>query len=186
MIMEVLTGILVVVTGVYAYLTYKMSDMSERSVMIMKEQVEEMARPYLVVQPVVRSHTQFLYLRICNSGKTAALGVQLEIDKDFHQFDDFEKNLKDASAFSSRIDSFAPGQELFFALAQGWLIFGESKHSLPQQFVVTATYSYMGKQVVEKNFIDLRPFAQSEGKRNPIVEELEKIRKAHEKLARTV
>ncbi|WMN89790.1 hypothetical protein NI382_16925 [Vibrio parahaemolyticus] len=184
MIMEILTAILVVVTGIYAYLTYKMSNMSERSVQMMKEQTEAMSRPYLVIQPIVRPHTPFLYLKIYNSGKTSALNVKLELDKDFYQFDESDKNLKETSVFSSTFDSFAPNQELFFALGQGWLVFGESKNPLPEQFVVTASYSYMDKEVVEKSHIDLRPFAQSEGERNPIVEELEKIRKAQEKLAK--
>ncbi|MEZ8659872.1 hypothetical protein BCS84_15795 [Vibrio cyclitrophicus] len=183
-IMEILTAILVVVTGIYAYLTYNMSNISERSVQMIKEQTEAMSRPYLIVQPVVRPHTPFLYLKIYNSGKTPALNVKLELDKDFYQFDKPDKNLKATSAFSSTFDSFAPNQELFFALGQGWLIFGKSKHSLPEQFVVTASYSYMDKEVVEKSHIDLRPFAESEGERNPIVEELEKIRKAQEKLAK--
>ena len=87
MIMEILTAILVVVTGVYAYLTYKMSNMSERSVQMMKEQTEAMSRPYLIVQPIVRPHTPFLYLKIYNSGKTPALNVKLELDMDFYQFD---------------------------------------------------------------------------------------------------
>jgi hypothetical protein len=184
MIMEILTAILVVVTGIYAYLTYKMANMSERSVQMMKEQTEAMSRPYLVIQPIVRPHTPFLYLKIYNSGKTPALNVKLELDKDFYRFDESDRNLKETSAFSSTFDSFAPNQELFFALGQGWLIFGESKNPLPKQFVVTASYSYMDKEVVEKSYIDLRPFAQSEGEKNPIVEELEKIRKVQEKLAK--
>lgn len=184
MIMEILTAILVVVTGIYAYLTHKMSNMSERSVQMMKEQTEAMSRPYLVVQPIVRPHTPFLYLKIYNSGKTPALNVKLELDKDFYQFDESNKNLRNTSAFSTTFDSFAPSQELFFALGQGWLIFGDSKHSLPTEFVVTATYSYMDKEVVEENRVDLRPFEQSEGERNPIVEELEKIREVQEKLVK--
>ena len=184
MMMEALTAILVVVTGIYAYLTYKMANMSERSVQIMKEQTEAMSRPYLVIQPTVRPHTPIFYLKIYNSGKTPALNVKLELDKDFYQFDEPDKNLKEKNAFTSEFDSFAPNQELFFALGQGWLIFGESNNLLPQQFVVTATYSYMDKTVVEKNHIDLRPFSGSEGERNPIVDELEKIRKAQETLAK--
>lgn len=184
MVMEILTAILVVVTGIYAYLTHKMSNMSERSVQMMKEQAEAMSRPYLVIQPFVRPHTPFLYLKIYNSGKTPALKVKLELDKDFYQFDESDKSLKEASIFSSTFDSFAPNQELFFALGQGCAIFGDSKNALPEQFVVTATYSYMDKEVVEKSHIDLRPFAQSEGEKNPIVEELEKIRKAQEKMAK--
>ncbi|CAI2473912.1 hypothetical protein [Serratia plymuthica] len=182
MMMEVLTAILVIITGIYAYLTYKMSNISERSVQMMKEQTEAMSRPYLVIQPVVRSHTSFLYLKIYNIGRIPALNVKFELDKDFHQFDEPDRNLKDISVFTSTFDSFAPNQSLLFALGQGWLIFGESKNSLPQQFVITATYSYMDKKVIEKNHIDLRPFEQSESERNPIVEELEKIRKAQEKL----
>jgi len=42
----------------------------------------------------------------------------------------------------------------------------------------------MGKEVVERNNIDLRPFSQSEGEVNPIVEELKKIRAAQEKLVK--
>lgn len=184
MIMETLTAILVVVTGIYAYLTYRMSKMSERSVQLMNEQMEAMSRPYLIIQPMIRPHTTFLYLKIYNSGKTSAINVKLELDKDFYQFDEPGRNLKNTSVFSQEFDSFAPNQELLFALGQGWLIFGESKNSLPLQFSVTATYNYMNKRVVEKNFIDLRPFLQSEGEKNPIVEELEKMRKIQEQLAK--
>ncbi|HDL7776107.1 TPA: hypothetical protein PXP36_003717 [Yersinia enterocolitica] len=184
MTMEILTAILVGITGIYAYLTYKMSKMNERSVQIMNEQTEAIFRPYLIIQPVVRPHTQFLYLKIFNSGKTPALNVKMELDRDFHQFDEPSENLKNSSVFTSTFDSFAPNQELFFALGQGWIIFGESQNKLPQQFMITATYSYMDKEVVERNHIDLRPFSRSEGERNPIVEELEKIRKAQEILVK--
>ncbi|MGX4181778.1 hypothetical protein [Escherichia coli] len=182
MTMEILTAILVIITGIYAFLTYKMSRISERTAQIMNEQTEAMSRPYIIIQPMVRPHSQFLYLKIYNSGKTPALNVELELDKDFYQFDEPTKNLKETSIFTSTIDSLAPNQELFFALGQGWVIFGESKNPLPQQFTITATYSYMNKEVVEKNNIDLSPFMQSEGEKNPIVEELERIRKIQEKL----
>lgn len=51
MTMEILTAILVFITGIYAYLTYQMSKISERSVQIMNEQTEAMSRPYIVIQP---------------------------------------------------------------------------------------------------------------------------------------
>ncbi len=181
MIIEILTGALVLITGGYAYLTFKMSKTSERSVQMMKAQTEAMSRPYLVVQPLVRPATSLMYLKIYNSGKTPALKVKLELDRDFYQFDQSNKNLKEASVFSSTLDSFAPNQELFFGLGQGGDIFGDSENPLPQQFAVTATYTYMDKEVVEKSHIDLRPFEQSEGEVNPMVEELKKIREAQEK-----
>lgn len=55
--MEILTAILVLITGIYAYLTYQMSKISERSVQIMNEQTEAMSRPYIVIQPMVRPHS---------------------------------------------------------------------------------------------------------------------------------
>ncbi len=57
MTMEILTAILVLITGIYAYLTYQMSKISERSVQIMNEQTEAMSRPYIVIQPMVRPHS---------------------------------------------------------------------------------------------------------------------------------
>ena len=66
-------------------LTYKMSRISERTAQIMNEQTEAMSRPYIIIQPMVRPHSQFLYLKIYNSGKTPALNVKLELDKDFYQ-----------------------------------------------------------------------------------------------------
>lgn len=61
MTMEILTAILVIITGIYAFLTYKMSRISERTAQIMNEQTEAMSRPYIIIQPMVRPHSQFLY-----------------------------------------------------------------------------------------------------------------------------
>ena len=59
MTMEILTALLVVITGIYAFLTYKMALTSEKSVNIMTEQTEAMSRPYIVIQPYVRPNTPF-------------------------------------------------------------------------------------------------------------------------------
>lgn len=45
MTMEILTAILVFITGIYAYLTYQMSKISERSVQIMNEQTRQCLVP---------------------------------------------------------------------------------------------------------------------------------------------
>jgi hypothetical protein len=86
------------------------------------------------------------------------------------------------SAFSTTIDSFPPGTELIFALGQGWVIFGENAQPdvCPTQFNVTATYEFLEKEVTEVNRIDLRPYIGTEGEHDPIVEELERIRKVME------
>lgn len=181
MVIEILTAILVLVTAIYAYLTYKMAKASEASVQAVRDQSEAMLRPYIEITPYVRPHTTLLYLRIENTGRTGAQNVTLSMDRDFYQFGDSsspEHNLRTKAAFTQPIDSLGPGHKLVFALAQGFVIFGESGSpaTTPQQFNITAAYVFGGKMVEETHRIDLRPYIGSEGERDPIVEELEKIR----------
>lgn len=186
MVIEYLTAILVFVTAIYAYLTLRMAKASEASVEAVREQSEAMLRPYITVAPFIRPHTTFLYLRVSNTGRTGAQNVRLTLDRDFFQFGEKNnpaKNLRTMTAFSAPIDGFPPGVELIFALAQGWVIFGgDGKPDVcPVQFNVTATYEFLGKRVEEVNRVDLRPYPSTEGERNPVVEELERIRQVMEK-----
>lgn len=185
MVIEYLTAVLVFITAIYAYLTYRMAKMSEASVEEMRQQSEAAMRPYIVVAPFVRPHTPLLYLRIVNTGRNAAHNMKLSIDKDFFQFGENQndKNLKNKSAFTIPMDSFPPSTELIFALAQGWILFeGTGKPGIcPTQFTITARYEFSGKQVEEMHNIDLRGYLGSEGDRDPLVEELERIRKIMEK-----
>jgi hypothetical protein len=185
MVIEYLTAILVFVTAIYTYLTHRMAKVSEASVDAMREQSEAMLRPYITASPFIRAHTPLLYLRIKNTGRMGAQNLRLTLDRDFFQFgekDVADKNLRIKSAFSTPIDSFPPETELIFALGQGWVLFGENAQPdvSPTQFNVTATYEFLGKKVEEVNRIDLRPYMGSEGERNPVVEELEQIRKVME------
>lgn len=118
MINEILTGTLVIITGVYAYLTYKMAIINEETLNLMIEQTESLTRPFVVIQPYVRPNTPFLYIKIKNTGKTAAEKLSLSLDKDFFRFDKESDNLRDFDAFNKIIDSLAPDQEIHFALGQ--------------------------------------------------------------------
>lgn len=185
---EYLTAILVFVTAIYAYLTHRMAKATENSVAAIRAQSEALLRPYVTVSPFIRPHTPFLYLRVANSGRTAAQNLRLTLDRDYFQWgekDKPERNLRTKAAFSEPIDSFPPGTELLFALGQGWVIFGEERNleATPPQFSVTVAYEYFEKRVEELNKIDLRPYIGTEGEREPIVEELERIRKVLEKKA---
>jgi hypothetical protein len=185
-IIDYLTAILVIVTAIYSYLTYKMVKASEASVQAVREQSEAMLRPYVSVSPYVRPHTTILYLRVENTGRTGAENLRLSMDRDFFQFGEAEQpdnNLRTKPAFVDAIQSLPPGGSLVFALAQGFVIFapGADATVVPQQFSVVATYSFAGKQVTETHRIDLRPYIGSEGERDPLVDELEKLRKVAEK-----
>lgn len=184
MVIEYLTAILVFITAIYAYLTHRMAKSSEASVEAMRDQSEAMLRPYVTAAPFIRPNTPILYLRVKNTGKMGAQSLHLTLDRDFFQFGEKTgKNLRTMSAFSIPIDSFPPGAELIIALAQGGVIFGENVQPdiCPTQFNVTATYEYLGKEVAELNRIDLRPYIGTEGEHDPVVEELERIRKVMEK-----
>jgi len=162
-----------------------MAKASEASVEAVRAQSEAMLRPYITVAPFIRPHTPFLYLRISNTGKTAAQNVRLSMDRDFFKFGETgqpERNLRTASAFSSPIDSFPPGTELLFGLGQGWVLFGkDTKEEItPVRFSITATYEFAGQQVSEVSRIDLRPYMGTEGEHDPVVEELERMRKIME------
>jgi hypothetical protein len=188
MVIEYLTAILVFITAIYAYLTHRMAKSAEESVDAMNQQTMALSRPYVAIQPFIRPHTPILYLRIKNSGRTAAMNLELSIDRDFYQFGETNqngKNLKNLSAFTVPIDSFPPEMELLFALGQGWVLFGEDGNTtaMPTQFAVTAKYAFSGIEVSETTHIDLRPYLGSEGERDPLVEEVEKVRKVLEKNA---
>ena len=186
MIIKILTGILVIVTAIYAYLTLRMAKASEASVDAVKQQSEAMLRPYVSVSPFIRPEALFLYLKVVNTGRTGAQNLRLTLDRDFFQWGEADKpdrNLRNRNAFSLPIDSFSPGSELLFALGQGWVLFGEKANlaATPVQFNITATYEFFGKRVEEVSHIDLRPFLGTEGEHDPVVEELERIRKVLEK-----
>ncbi len=72
---------------------------------------------------------------------------------------------------------------MVFALAQSFIVFAPDAdpNVVPQQFSITVSYQYSGNNVTEENRIDLRPFIGSEGERDPVVEELERIRQVVEK-----
>lgn len=187
MVIEYLTAILVFITAIYAYLTHRIAQSSEASVDAMREQSEAFIRPYITVEPFIRPHTPLVYLRIKNTGKTNAENLSLSIDRDFYQFGETnspDKNLKSLSAFSNSIDSFPPDAELIFALGQGWVLYGEDANpdATPIKFEITAMYGFFGKSTEEVNRIDLGPYLGSEGERDPVVEELERIRKIMEKV----
>lgn len=183
-IIDYLTAALVLITAVYSYLTYKMAKSSEASVQAVREQSEALLRPYITISTFVRPHTPILYLKIENAGRTAAEDLQLSMDKDFFQFGEpSARNLRTMEAFSQPIKSLPPGGKLVFALAQGFIIFakGADQSVVPSQFKVKALYRSGSKTIEEVNHIDLTPYIGSEGERDPIVDELEKMRAILEK-----
>lgn len=190
MVIDYLTGALVLITGFYAWATFRMLRANEKVVEVMHEQAEAVTRPYVSVAPMLEPDNPIFYLRISNTGKTAANKLKLTIDKSFHKFGEKsgESDLATFAAFNQVIESFPPGAEITFALAQSFVLFAEDtdKEILPHSFTITAEYSYEKKTVKENNIIDLKAYFGADIPQDPYIRKLKDINKAIEKVATNV
>jgi len=184
--LEILTAILVIVTAFYAWVTFKILKANESVLHEMKVQHESLFRPYISIFPVIYTDKSIFFLKIANTGRTAANNLKLSIDKNFYQFGKKEenRNLRKHSAFSKPIDSFVPDAQILFYLAQGFDLFGENAKEdiTPSVFTITARYEYSGKKVEEKTVVDLRPYLNSAIPHDPIVEKLKDIKDSIDKI----
>jgi hypothetical protein len=155
----------------------------------MKQQVDSLIRPYITINAFLNPRHPLFYIKISNTGKTAAQNLRLEIDRPFYQYGrkNEDHNIANFSAFQEPFVSFSPGASLIFALAQGFVIFGKDAKAdvTPKQFSVKATYMYAGATIVEITHIDLQPYLNSQSEPYPLIDELEKIGKAIEKSNKT-
>lgn len=177
---------LVTITAFYAWATFRMLKANRDVVALMEEQLEAQTRPYVLISSYIREGTILLYLSIKNSGRMPARNLRLSIDPPFYQMgsNDPSENLANFSAFSQPIESLAPNAEIHFFLATGPVIFGPAAapERTPKVFTITAEYEFLEKKVSERTTIDLRPYLNTEITHNPIADEIEKLRKAVEKL----
>lgn len=183
---EWLTGVLVIVTGVYAWITFRILKVNERTLGFVSDQTEAISRPYVTVAVLTVPNSPMFYLRIANTGRTGATEVRLEMDRDY--FDNGRKdgrNLRTLTAFQQPIGELAPGSELVFMLGSAVTVFAKDTDPAitPQVFEVRVPYRYGGKQVAETTVIDLRPYFLSIDRPDPLIDEIQAIRKELEKIA---
>ncbi|MCR4287469.1 MAG: hypothetical protein NUW09_05610 [Deltaproteobacteria bacterium] len=187
---ELLTGALVVITAFYAWATYKILRVNEKVVEVMHKQAEAISRPYVSITPFLEPDNPIFYLRISNTGKTAAYNLRLTLDKSFYKYGEMSEdaNLALCAAFNQTIDSFQPGAELIFSLAQSYKLFNEKtdRSVLPQSLTIIAEYSFADKVVVEKNMVDFRPYLGSDVPQDPYLRKLKDISKAIENVSKNM
>jgi hypothetical protein len=183
-----LTLALVVITGFYAWATFRILRANEAVVHAMRMQTEAQSRPYVVIAPTVRAGTTLVCLEILNTGKSPALNLRLKLDRDFYPHAELRpsENLANLPAFSQNIESLAPGSRLIFILGVGGTIFaqGVDEGLCPKVFGVSACYGYAGTQYAEETTIDVRPMLHSTVPQDPVATELKKLRSVLEKLGK--
>lgn len=181
-----LTLALVIITGVYAWATFKILRANEGVLAAMEKQTEAQLRPYVVATVALRIGTTLLLLEIQNSGRSPALDVRLTLDRDFYPHAERREgeNIAQLPAFSQPIESLAPGLRMQFILGVGGTIFaaGVDEALCPKVFTVRAQYSYGGRTYLENNTIDLRPMLHSAAIHDAVGEEIKRLRESLEKM----
>lgn len=186
LILEILTGILVLITAFYAWATYRMLKANEKVIEVMQSQYEAMTRPYITVSPILEADNPIFYLRIKNTGKTPAQKLKLTIDKSFYKFGKVsdENNLSNFTAFKEVIKSFHPNAEIDFSLVQAHILFdNDFENVMPTEFSVIAEYAFDGKTVKENNIIDLKPYKNANVPQDAYVRKLKDIASAIDKIS---
>lgn len=182
-----LTFALVIITGFYAVVTYRILRANEKVVEVMHQQVDSLTRPYICVSLFLEPDNPIFYLKISNNGKTNAEKLKLTIDKSFHQFgnESIDRDISTYTVFNKIIESFHPGEEIVISLAQSFKIFDKNadKGLLPRSFTITAEYSYCKKEVKENSIIDLEPYSMTNEPQDPNIRKLAKINESINKIA---
>lgn len=147
--------VLSILTAVYVLLTFSIL------IQMRKEQLASQ-RPYLNVRSYLRERTVECLL-IKNVGNSPAYNVKFDLDKDFYQHGEDDRNIKEFPIFTNVIKSITPRTEYHIDLAQYQLFHERNRDDniIPISFTITAKYSYRSifffKKVKEKTTIDMKP-----------------------------
>ena len=76
---ELFTFLLVIITGVYAFLTFRILQANRASLALMSSQIESSTRPYVVIS-LSRERAVFYSFEVSNLGRSAARRLQLTCD----------------------------------------------------------------------------------------------------------
>jgi hypothetical protein len=184
---EWLTLANVLLTAMFAGLTFFILRANRAAVAAMRDQMADQNRPYVHVSVQVRLGTPILQLLVRNVGRSPAENLRLHIDRDFYQFGDRSeaRNLAKRSAFTKPIDCLPPMSELLFDLGMGFKIFAADADPAvsPPTFVVSAEYGHGKRTYSEKTHVDLRPYVGTSVPHHPVVEQLERVRESIDKLS---
>ena len=154
--------ILVVVTGVYTFLTYRLVSANNRLIEFSEQQIELQQRPYIEVSVVVRDGAPLFQLKVTNTGASSARNLKIDISPDFYRFHEkLEKNLiQGFPLFSQVTPSFPPKMEILYDLGVAYKFFEEDVDETiaPPEMVVKMSYGSGLKSYEDEIRLDIRMF----------------------------
>lgn len=127
-------------------------------------------RAYLVVRLAFRGK-MMLTLEIANEGRSPALALKLNLDRDLYQMGDTKKRINDMPLFSETYQTVPPGGNYFLILWPGMVPLGSELY--PKEFKVTANYRTLGRRIKEET--TLHPLLYAEYPPLAAEESLEKL-----------
>lgn len=138
---ESVTALLVLITGFYAWATYRILQANESVVREMQRQSEEVARPRISIYVHTLPSRPMFHLTVRNIGPSSASNLRLHLNKPFHP-ETRNGDLASSAAFSQAIPSFAPGESIDMQLGRTFVILGESRDEelRPLDFAIMADY----------------------------------------------
>lgn len=179
-----LTLALVVITAIYAYLTFLILKANRAVVAAMQDQMEAALRPYVTAEVNTRPGSTLVQLVVKNTGKSAAESLRMSIDQPLLQkLDGAALDLRTLTLFAgTEVQSLAAGAELVHLIGVGHKLFNEAGvYGMPETFVVSAQYKFGSRTYDERHTIDVRPMIHTSVKHDPIATA---IRDAAEKVVK--
>jgi hypothetical protein len=153
-VIAALTAVLVVITGVYAYLTWRLAKSAERT-------IEEAQRGALFVTLKFRQGGSIAQLHIGNMGRASAEGCTFSLSTIVNDVSE-SAALNDKPFFSNSKCSLPPGASVEFALPVAHAYFSKmGSRGYPPNFKVSYEYSSLGKTYREVSAIDVALYARS-------------------------
>lgn len=184
---EILTGVLVLTTAVYAWLTYKIAKSNNDMVNEVRKQIELQKRPIITINTEVHHHAMFL-MRIWNSGNSPAENITFSIDKDVYRYGHGvpENNIRELYIFKEGLAALAPkdGYWIDIGTASDVGTIRDGKTLVPEKFSITVNYSFDTTPYSETFIIDLKSYFFTSGEKRT-AEQIEKIAKSLDELVRT-
>jgi hypothetical protein len=170
---EVLTALLVIITGIYAWATYKILRANENVVGEMQRQSEEIARPRISIFAHTLPSRPMIHLTLRNIGPSSASNLRLRLSKPFY-VETRNEDLAATTAFSKPIPNFGPGERMDFQLGRTFVILGENRDEKlrPLEFSIESDYWFGSRHYTETTQIDLGVLAMAALTTDAIVEQM--------------
>lgn len=180
---ETLTAALVIITAIYAFLTWKIARSNDRMVKHLEHVYQESHRPIVLAYLTFRQAT-VVRLTVKNFGASPAYELQLSMDRDFYQFNQ-DQNVRSFELFSRPFSIFPPNYQVDLDLAQGFNFdkMDGDLNRTPSEFNVNLKYRSDSETYESDVPIDLKTFFQMHIEKTSS-ERLEEIGKGIEKLAK--